>query len=629
MPRSAAVALIVACAGVPLLSQSRGAQAVPPTASVSGRVISAESGEPIAGATVRATVLLTNPGVIPPSPIETRTDDLGRFELHGLAAGRLNLTATASGFLAGTYTPRLPSQIPQLVAGQRLTDVTVSLARAATISGRVLDENGSPMPNIEVHAFQRGILTVRRVWQDARVTFRTDVTGRYVVTNARPGEYVVAVPVIATTLSPAIVSAVRAIPRAEFNAAPIVRSLIASRAPMPAEGFEAVASNGVMLTNGMTSRPMASGSADGMVYRTTYHPAATTLDGAGIITVRGGESRTDADITMQRVRSFRIAGTLRRGTAPVPYTGVHLLAEDAAERNIDYDTVTALTATDPRGDFVLNHVPPGNYSLKVVVLPVPAGEGNPIAAPASRLTDWASLSVQINDRDVELGDVTLRPPVMISGRVEFPGAGAMSPAASTRSTVWLAAVDGGMYAPPSAVPIRADGTFELKGAMRSRYHLWGASYPGWSVTSVTAAGADITSQALVVGDKDINDVVIRLSSRPVVLSGLVVDAKDTPVLDAEVIVFPVATADWIATGMSNRVMRRIRTDNHGQFSTAGLPPGMYLVAALPDGSLRDYPDRRLFEAARSYAQSVLLFEGKPADVRLVLGPARRPTAGLK
>ena len=30
------------------------------------------------------------------------------------------------------------------------------------------------------------------------------------------------------------------------------------------------------------------------------------------------------------------------------------------------------------------------------------------------------------------------------------------------------------------------------------------------------------------------------------LSGLVVDAKDTPVLDAEVIVFPVATADWIA-----------------------------------------------------------------------------------
>ena len=626
MARLAFASWFVICAAAPAVSQSPGVQVTPPTASVSGRVISADTGAAIAGATVRASILIANPGALPSAPIQTKTDAAGQFEVQGLTAGRLNLTATADGYLPATYTPRLPSQIPQLQAGQRLTDVTLSLTRAATISGLVRDENGRPMPNIEVRAFQRGILTVRRAWLDARMTFRTDATGRYLVTNARPGEYVVAVPVVSTTMSAAVLSAVRAIPRTDFDGSPVVKSLIASRAPMPAAGFESLAPNGVVLTNGLVSRPMPVASSvtagEAVIYRTTYHPAATTLDTAGIIKVQSGESRTGVDISMQPARPFRVTGTLRRGGVPAAFTGVHLIAEDATERSADYDTTAALTATDLKGAFVLEQVPPGKYSLKVVVLPVPPGEGNPLAPPASRLTDWASETVQVIDRNVDVGEIALRPPLTISGRVEFPGAGAMSPAAAGRSTVWLATVDGGMYSPPSAVAVKPDGTFELKGAMRGRYHLWGGSYPGWTVVSVTAAGTDITGTALVVGDKDINDVVIRLTSRPVVVSGLVVDANARPVEAAEVLVFPVATSAWIAGGMTNRVVRRVTADSSGRFSAGGLPPGMYLVAALPAGAAHDYPDRRLFEAAEQVAKSVLLFEGKPADVRLLVGSKR-------
>jgi hypothetical protein len=206
--------------------------------------------------------------------------------------------------------------------------------------------------------------------------------------------------------------------------------------------------------------------------------------------------------------------------------------------------------------------------------------------------------------------------------VEFIGAGAMSPAAIGRSIVWMAAVDGGMYSPPASVPIRPDGTFELKGAMRSRYHLWGGTYPGWATSSVTAAGTDITGNALLVGDRDITDVLIRLTSRPVLVTGQVVDANGSPVQGAEVLVFPVATSDWIANGMSSRVMSRVRSDDAGQFSASGLPPGMYLVSALPAGSAHDFPDRRLFEAAGMVARSALLLEGKPVDVKLLLGPRR-------
>lgn len=254
MIRLALAALIVAGAGVSLVSQSSGTQGVPPNAGVSGRVIAADTGEPIAGATVRAAVVLTNPGAMPPPPLQTMTDAAGNFQLQGLAAGRLSLTATADGYLLANYTPRQPSQIPQIQPGQQLTGIELSLSRAATFAGRVLDESGRPMPNLEVHAYQRGILTVRRAWLDTRMTIRTDATGRYVVTNARPGEYVIAVPVLATTIPPAVVSALRAIPRAAFDSSPIVKSIVASRGPMPSDGFEAVATGGVTLTNGMTAR---------------------------------------------------------------------------------------------------------------------------------------------------------------------------------------------------------------------------------------------------------------------------------------------------------------------------------------------------------------------------------------
>jgi hypothetical protein len=180
-----------------------------------------------------------------------------------------------------------------------------------------------------------------------------------------------------------------------------------------------------------------------------------------------------------------------------------------------------------------------------------------------------------------------------------------------------------MYSPPAAVVVGPDGRFVLKGATRERYHLWGGTYPGWTVVSVTAAGVDITAAPLIVGDRDIDDVRILLTGRIVALSGTVVDAADRPVSPASVLVFPADYAAWIANGMSNRVMRRVSTTATGTFSTAGLPPGLYLAAALPDASMTDYPDRRLFEAAAKVAQPVVLAEGKPATVKTVLGTRAR------
>jgi hypothetical protein len=63
-------------------------------------------------------------------------------------------------------------------------------------------------------------------------------------------------------------------------------------------------------------------------------------------------------------------------------------------------------------------------------------------------------------------------------------------------------------------------------------------------------------------------------------------------------------------------MRRIRSGPDGRFGTAGLPPGLYLVAAVGEGSIPSFPDRRVFEELAPSATLVTLAEGTPANVRL-------------
>src|SRR5438067_13921460 len=78
-----------------LFGQSQSARdALPPdtgTGSISGRVVSAETGDPLRNVRVTA---LSGTGVTAP----VRTDPDGRFVISGLAAGRYRLTAAKAGY---------------------------------------------------------------------------------------------------------------------------------------------------------------------------------------------------------------------------------------------------------------------------------------------------------------------------------------------------------------------------------------------------------------------------------------------------------------------------------------------------------------------------------------------------
>ena len=127
--------------------------AAPQQGAVSGTVLEAGSNTPVAGAqvTLMSFAFRPQPGR-PPEPLIATTDQKGRYQFDSLEPGRYRVSVQKAGF-ATMLGPGLPEAT--LKAGERKTDLNVTIQRGAAIVGRVLDENGEPIANANVMAWRR------------------------------------------------------------------------------------------------------------------------------------------------------------------------------------------------------------------------------------------------------------------------------------------------------------------------------------------------------------------------------------------------------------------------------------------------------------------------------------------
>jgi hypothetical protein len=111
------------------------------------------------------------------SAYQALTDAAGHFRFDDVPAGHYQVSAEAPGFVRD---PRayIASRRVVVAAEQRVRDLTVRLTPLATISGKVLDENGGAVSGADVYA----------VRQRFRSTGKDFTNGEAAITNNR-GEY--------------------------------------------------------------------------------------------------------------------------------------------------------------------------------------------------------------------------------------------------------------------------------------------------------------------------------------------------------------------------------------------------------------------------------------------------------
>jgi hypothetical protein len=610
---------------------------LPATGLIAGRIVDATTGRPVAGALVvtfaerGATAALTNAA--------------GQFVLDRLPAGNYPLFASKFGYVPGRYVEAAAGAADAaltLDAAGRVTDVVIRLWKRGAITGRVVDERGDPIVDVEVAALRLGGAAGAGDEMPHGLHASTDDRGIYRLGALAPGDYVVFVASTQTAVPRAVVELSQSTAPPQERAA-IRRALFAAGGSTRLPGASGSIADGE-LVRGTELTPSPSRGA-GMVYRTTFFPAAASSVEATVIPVAAGEERAGVDIAMHPVPAVRVSGRLAGSDGPVAFQPIRLVHESAGEFAVSPDPPAATSVTNRDGAFTFLGVPAGRYRLLSMSMPEEDAGGGftevavsvtaagvstevmvveamapPRAVGSAKPVHWARESIVVGEKSVDGVDASFRQGFRFRGRVVFEGPGKPPEPTDPR---WLPlsieradgrpiGFDRWVDQSPEALEVNARGEFATGYVPPGAYLLRVPKpLPGWRLKSAVVAGRDLTDEPLDV-DADVGDVVLTFAATTR-LAGYVTGS----LAGAGVLVFPADPTRWTNIGASPHRIRMAAVDRDGQFTFEGLPTGDYLVVALRDPERVDVRNPRRLQEIAAVADRVVVAEGDSTrDVRL-------------
>lgn len=284
----------------------------PEESSVSGMVVRLAGDEPLKAARVRLQSLDNRA-----QTASTVTDAGGRFEMKGIDPGRYRLSVSRNGFVPQEYGQRKPDDpgaILSLRPRQDLKDLLFRLIASAVIAGRVINEDGEPLPWVEVSAL-REVYSRGKKSLASETTVPTNDLGEYRLFDLRPGRYFV---------------------RADYKP------------------------NEHVIGRDETERTSGG---DEQGYVPMYYPGTSDPARASTLSVKAGEEIPGLEILIRPVPAFTVRGriyNLVSRLSNAAYTVTLVPSESSQwfslpERNTLADA--------PDGSFVIRDVLPGSYTL--------------------------------------------------------------------------------------------------------------------------------------------------------------------------------------------------------------------------------------------------------------------------
>lgn len=342
---------------------------------ISGMVVKLAGSEPLKNARIR---LLSQDDRA--ESHSTATDAGGRFDLKGIDPGRYRLVVHRDGFVTQEYgqkRPDDPGAILTLRAKQEMSDLLFRLIPSAVIAGRVINEDGDPLPWAQVSAL-REVYAGGKKTLSPETTVPTNDLGEYRLFDLSPGRYFI---------------------RAEYKPG------------------ERITGRGEVQGRGDDDAPRG--------YVPMYYPSSTEPARAASVAVKAGEEIPGLEVLLRRVEVFNVRGRIYNITSPRSNSNYNVFLSPR-----DGDGWLSLPRRDAildykNGAFTIRDVLPGPYILSALWF----DEGKRYQAYQS---------IDVGNADVEGVGLSLVPGMSLNGRVLWDGQSTLD---TYRLSVYLRGAD--------------------------------------------------------------------------------------------------------------------------------------------------------------------------------------------
>jgi hypothetical protein len=275
------------------------------TARIRGRVVAADTGQPLRKAQVRVSSAELRENRV------ASTDPDGKYEVKDLPAGRYQVSVTKGSYVSLSYGQSRPFEAGkplEILDKQIVEKVDFALPRGGIITGRVVDEFGEPIADVRVMPMRYQYVQGRRRLNAAGRVASTNDIGDYRIFGLAPGQYF----------------------------------------------LSATLQGGMMM--------MADASDDRSGYAPTYYPGTPDASQAQRITIGLGQAVSDINLALVPTRTARISGTAVDSTGKPLAGGMVMVMQRSGMMMMS----AAGAQIKPDGSFTVANLSPGDYMLQAM-----------------------------------------------------------------------------------------------------------------------------------------------------------------------------------------------------------------------------------------------------------------------
>jgi len=332
--------------------------------------------------------------------------------------------------------------------------------------------------------------------------------------------------------------------------------------------------------------------------QSSYYPGVQYADSAARVVAPAGSEQSGIDWRVVKGKRFSFRFTLSMAT-PLTDRPVFQLRSRGNIR--EQNLLSGSPRADRDGVYVFSQIAPGAYDVYVQY-----------GSLGDTTSGIQRIPVDVVDRDVDLGDITIKPGSVISGRVIFQGS--VLPVSVSIDPFPI------LNGLQRNIKTDADGAFKFENVSEGQYRINVRPLPDnayvesarFGLINVLASGVSVDD------DHSKSGLEIRIGGPGGRVEGTLQDAKGNAVRDARVAVIPLSgireSPDLFHVGPTNQ---------EGFFSIDSLPPGDYGVLGWEYLPGEAYKNADFLKAYEALATKVIVLSGMTNRINIKIVPVSK------